>query len=175
MDPEKFALGNPFVGDPRAELDDAWDTLLRSMSSTRLITGFAKVLDIQIRVDPGEFSQLQPQLNRTSLRLPNGSFIIRFEVYHQLHCLKWIRKWIHRDHYWPNISGYELHERRWHIGMPCLTFSKHLKILILMVDIIEHCLEGFRLGATCDPSLAPSTFHFVDRTASDEITANGNM
>ncbi|KAF2190339.1 hypothetical protein K469DRAFT_561455 [Zopfia rhizophila CBS 207.26] len=137
MDPEKFAIGNPFVGDPRPELDNAWDNLLQN---------------IQIRVDLNEFALLQPQLNRSSLQLPDGSYIIRLRVYHELHCLKWIRKWIHREHYWPNLSGYELHEKRWHI---------------------EHCLESFRLHAMCKPSLAPSTFNFVNRTVSDAVTADG--
>ncbi|KAF2790084.1 hypothetical protein K505DRAFT_312045 [Melanomma pulvis-pyrius CBS 109.77] len=137
MDPEKFAIGNPFVGDPRAELDNAWDALLQNT---------------QIWVEPSEYAQMQPQLNRTSLRLPDGSYIVRLKAYHELHCLKWIREWIHRDHYWPNITGYELHERRWHI---------------------EHCLEEFRTNAMCKPSLAPATFNFVDRSASDDITADG--
>jgi hypothetical protein len=37
-------------------------------------------------------------------------------VYHELHCLKWIRKWIHREHYGSDLEGKALHERRWHIG-----------------------------------------------------------
>ncbi|PSN75084.1 hypothetical protein BS50DRAFT_643716 [Corynespora cassiicola Philippines] len=138
MDPERFAEGNPFVGDPRLELDEAWNNLLRN---------------IQISVKPYEFDLLQPQLNRSSLRLPEGSYVIRLKVFHKLHCLKWIRKWIHRDHYWPDVSGYELYERRWHI---------------------EHCLESLRLDTMCRPSLAPATFHFVDRNASDDLTANGD-
>lgn len=32
MDPNTFAIDNPFVGEPRPELDHAWDELLQSMS-----------------------------------------------------------------------------------------------------------------------------------------------
>ncbi|KAH7092267.1 hypothetical protein FB567DRAFT_516877 [Paraphoma chrysanthemicola] len=137
MDPETFAAGNPFIGEPRPELDNAWDELLQN---------------IQISVTPTEFANLQPQLNRSTLRLPDGSYMIRLRVYHELHCLKWIRKWMHREHYWPDLSGYALHERRWHI---------------------EHCLEDLRRSVMCQPSLAPSTFEFLDRKTSDAITADG--
>ncbi|KAF2750983.1 hypothetical protein M011DRAFT_189523 [Sporormia fimetaria CBS 119925] len=139
MDPKHFADGNPFVGDPREELDQAWDGLLEN---------------IQISLTADEFSQVRPQLgdNRSTLVLPDGGHIVRFRVYHELHCLKWIRKWMHREHYWPDLTGYALHERRWHI---------------------EHCLEEFRMHAMCHPSLAPATFYFLDRKTSDEITADG--
>lgn len=30
MNPSTFAEGNPYVGDPRMELDNAWDELLQS-------------------------------------------------------------------------------------------------------------------------------------------------
>ncbi|KAF2205338.1 hypothetical protein GQ43DRAFT_335407, partial [Delitschia confertaspora ATCC 74209] len=123
--------GNPFVGNPRPELDAAWDGLLKN---------------IQIHVSPDEFDQLQPQLNRTSLRLEHGSgdYIIRLGVYHHLHCLKWVRKWIHREHYWPELEGEALHERR---------------------QFVEHCLESFRLSVMCTASLAPSTFYFMPNTS----------
>lgn len=72
---------------------------------------------MQVSVDEEEFARLRPQLNQSTLKLPDGSYIIRLAVYHELHCIKWIRKWMFRDHYWPHLSREALLERRWHIGM----------------------------------------------------------
>ncbi|MGI4815898.1 MAG: oxidase ustYa family protein, partial [Janthinobacterium lividum] len=112
--------GNPFAGDPHPEHDKAWSDILEN---------------IHIRVNEDELREL----NRTSLALKDGGFLLQLGAYHELHCVKWIRKWIHRDHYWPALSGGMLLERKVHI---------------------DHCLEMFRFNAMCRGSQAVTTFEW---------------
>ncbi|KAF2649811.1 hypothetical protein K491DRAFT_610045, partial [Lophiostoma macrostomum CBS 122681] len=117
--------GNPFVGDPRPEHDKAWNTLIQN---------------IHIRITSEEHALLLVPNNRSTLQLADGtSYMIGLGVYHELHCLKWIRHWIHREVYWPDLTGAALEERKWHI---------------------EHCLELLRVNTMCNPHLGPSTFYW---------------
>ncbi|KAF2123207.1 hypothetical protein BDV96DRAFT_510950 [Lophiotrema nucula] len=125
LDPANFS-GNPFVGDPRPEHDEAWNGLMQN---------------IHLRITPDEYEKVKPQIDRETAQLANGQgYIVGLGVYHELHCLKWIRHWIHRDIYWPELEGEALEERKWHI---------------------EHCLELFRLNTMCDASLAISTYDWL--------------
>ncbi len=80
-------VDNPFSGDPRPELDQAWHDLLRSMfaricRSDVLINSF--VLDDNIRVSRSDLDAL----NLTSVYVRDGSDgIASLSVYHALHCL----------------------------------------------------------------------------------------
>jgi hypothetical protein len=75
------------------------------------------LIDIHIRITPEEHDLLLVPRNRSTLQLSDGTgYLIGLGVYHELHCLKWIRHWIHRDVYWPDLTGAALEERKWHIG-----------------------------------------------------------
>lgn len=104
---------NPFVGAPRPELDDAWHDLLEN--------SYVHVSE-----------QTLQKLNRSTIALNDGSYVGGLGVYHELHCLKQIRHWIHRDYYMPNISGHALVEMELHI---------------------DHCVEFFRKSVMCTGSL----------------------
>ncbi|KAF4621709.1 hypothetical protein G7Y89_g14496 [Cudoniella acicularis] len=107
--------GNPYASDPRPEHDQAWFDILR---------------DTHIRVSEEELRRI----NRASLALKDGSgYVAQLGAYHELNCVKWIRKWIHREHYWSTLEGAMLAKRKVHI---------------------DHCLEYMRLIAMCRGSQA---------------------
>lgn len=109
LDPANFS-GNPFVGDPRPEHDEAWNGLMQN---------------IHLRITADEYEKIKPQIDRETAQLSNGQgYIVGFGVYHELHCLKWIRHWIHRDVYWPELEGEALEERKWHIGKSSSTMNE---------------------------------------------------
>lgn len=79
-------LESPFMGNPRPELDDAWHRLLRNTN---------------IRVS-GETLR---KVNATSIAFADGDgYYAQLGMYHELHCLKRIRHFIHKDYYNPNQS-----------------------------------------------------------------------
>jgi len=118
---EALDENNPFAGDPRPEHDRAWSDILQNS---------------HVRFSEKEMIRM----NRTSIALKDGSgYVAQLSAYHELHCVKWIRKWIHREHYWPALKGALLLERKTHI---------------------DHCLEHMRLNAMCHGSRAVTTFEW---------------
>jgi len=108
---------NPFKGPPRPELDDAWNKLLGPSA---------------IRVD----GEVLDKINRTSVPLLDGSgFMVGLDVYHQLHCVKYIRKFIHPEYY--NITEPNV--------------SQH----------VDHCLESIRQYIMCNADVALLTFDWI--------------
>ena len=115
---------NHFVGAPRPELDEAWDSLLRSTSpipSNHLYIAHQPTPpDSYVRISTLEYTRLR--FNRSALELADGSgHMLSLGAYHSLHYLKQVYKWIRRDSYPGKLFGAKLEERRWHIGTFCCT------------------------------------------------------
>jgi len=116
---------NPFAGPPGGiyDIDESWRDLLRN---------------VNMRVTKDE---LQPT-NQTSVELPeNGGYLAWFSVYHDLHCLKTLRQWNYRDHYFPNLTRSER------------------SILEMHVD---HCIEYIRQGAMCHADTSLTAFRWAN-------------
>ena len=79
-------------------------------------------------------------MNQSSLELKSGGYVAQLGVFHQLHCVKWFRQWMRREHYWPELHGVMLEERKRHI---------------------DHCLEMFRFHAMCHPDLSVGTYKWI--------------
>ncbi|KAL4994490.1 hypothetical protein BDV10DRAFT_151154 [Aspergillus recurvatus] len=114
---------NPFTGEPRPELDAAWGHLLEPMTT---------------KITANELSHLPD----TSIPFADGSgYIAELAVYHELHCVKRIRRYLHLTHYYPNISAPDLVRENTHI---------------------DHCLEYWREAAMCRGDTTLSTFRWKD-------------
>lgn len=116
-----------FAQDPSPEVDDAWHNLIDSeyASSIVLVRNMLTCPDINLRILPHEMEKL----GYDSLEFQDGSgFLGTMAVYHELHCLKRIRWWFYRDHYWPNMTAAEELEHYTHAG---------------------HCLELMRQASMC--------------------------
>ncbi|RWA13616.1 hypothetical protein EKO27_g1509 [Xylaria grammica] len=101
-----------YAGFPNAESDTAWSELLRG---------------INLKIFPEEMKRL----GYDSLKLKDGSgYVASLAVYHELHCIKRVRKMIYRDYYYPNITESEWVHRMGHIGRkpqsPALTTGRLL-------------------------------------------------
>ncbi|KJZ79190.1 hypothetical protein HIM_01341 [Hirsutella minnesotensis 3608] len=80
-------VDNPFSGEPRPELDEAWHRLLRNDN---------------IRV-PKDYLD---EKNLTSVYTKDGSEgVASLSVYHSLHCLKKVKKMLFKEHYHQNKSS----------------------------------------------------------------------
>ncbi|KAJ8131022.1 hypothetical protein O1611_g2609 [Lasiodiplodia mahajangana] len=100
----------PYTGYPSPQSDEAWGELLEGIS---------------VKILPHEMERL----GYSSLKLKDGSgYVGSLGVYHELHCIKRVRKMIYRDYYYPNMTTDEWHHRMGHI---------------------EHCLEQIRQSAIC--------------------------
>ncbi|KAI0602838.1 hypothetical protein F4775DRAFT_597977 [Biscogniauxia sp. FL1348] len=120
-------LDSPFSQKPGPELDAAWHEQLSGMN---------------IRVS----SEWLKPFNAESVHLANGSgVLVQLGVYHELHCLKKLKHWIYRSHYYGNISATDLEEEEAHI---------------------EHCLEWLRVAVLCRGDTTLTTFRWGGRGGS---------
>ncbi|KAK8055066.1 hypothetical protein PG993_000293 [Apiospora rasikravindrae] len=113
---------NVFTGDPRDELDEAWRNLVKPMT---------------IKITAQELQQL----GESSIAMKDGSgYIAELAVFHELHCIKRIRRHLRLDYYYGNMTEDE--ETR---------EARHM----------DHCLEYWREAAMCrgDPTLATFVWH----------------
>ncbi|QPH12467.1 hypothetical protein C2857_004664 [Epichloe festucae Fl1] len=109
---------SPFKGPPRSELDEAWDKLLGPSS---------------VRVSKATLERI----NRTSVPLRDGSgYMAGLDVYHQLHCLRYVRRYLHQDYY-------------------NMTKEKNLG------QHIDHCLESLRQYIMCNADVSLLTFDWI--------------
>ncbi|KAI0187900.1 hypothetical protein EV127DRAFT_435571 [Xylaria flabelliformis] len=117
-----LAEGSIYAGYPNSESDAAWNALMEG---------------INLKILPEEMSQL----DQGSLELKDGTgYLGTLGVYHELHCIKRIRRWIYRDYYYPNATDDEYNERMTHA---------------------EHCLEFIRQAAMCHGDITVTSFKWL--------------
>ena len=131
---------NPFKGQPRPELDEAWRKLIKCLHKSfplaspqnRLTRCFP---DQSIRVQKEDLVRI----NRTSLPLNDdgGGYLAVVDVFHELHCLNYVREYLHRDYY----HNKETPETQ-----------------ILHVD---HCIDTLRQTLMCHGDIALHTFDWI--------------
>ncbi|KAB8263844.1 hypothetical protein BDV32DRAFT_146148 [Aspergillus pseudonomiae] len=114
---------NVFTGNPRPEFDAAWKHLLEPMT---------------IKISSEELSHLPDP----SIAFKDGSgYIAELAVYHEIHCIKRIRRHFHLDRYYPNMTEDDRIREEAHI---------------------DHCLEYWREAAMCRGDTTLATFRWVD-------------
>ncbi|KAF2845812.1 hypothetical protein T440DRAFT_434131 [Plenodomus tracheiphilus IPT5] len=122
--PERFALAenSAFAGPPSTDIDMAWRKLLDH---------------VNIRASSDELALA----NQTSIELPhNRGSLVWMDVSHQLHCVKYLRQWIYRQHYHPDVGPDE--EPHW----------------LLHTD---HCLDLVRQALMCRADTSLMTFEWA--------------
>ncbi|KAK7182248.1 hypothetical protein PSPO01_11721 [Paraphaeosphaeria sporulosa] len=115
---------SPYAGLPSSSIDAAWHYLLEPTT---------------IRVTPGELNRS----NQTSVPLPGGGYMAWLGVFHELHCIKMVRQWVYRDHYYPNITEDEFEESSIHA---------------------DHCLDILRSAALCHGDTTLTTFGWTNKS-----------
>ncbi|KAI0465719.1 hypothetical protein F4859DRAFT_500059 [Xylaria cf. heliscus] len=129
--------GSIYAGYPSRESEMAWNALMEGTN---------------IKIYPEEMSKL----NQVSLEMKDRTgYLGVLGVYHELHCIKRIRKWFYRDYYYPNATTLEYHERMTHA---------------------EHCIEFIRQSAMChgDTTVTPFKWlHDADGKVIEPTTKEG--
>ncbi|KAF7532290.1 hypothetical protein G7054_g8112 [Neopestalotiopsis clavispora] len=108
---------NVYTGEPREDHDNAWRKLIEPMV---------------VKISAEELHQL----GEPSIALRDGSgYMAELAVFHELHCIKRIRRHLHLDYYYGNMTADEEDREVRHM---------------------DHCLEYWREAAMCrgDPTLA---------------------
>ncbi|KZZ87550.1 hypothetical protein AAL_08356 [Moelleriella libera RCEF 2490] len=98
-----------FSGEPRPESALAWHNLMNNMT---------------VRVTREELEAH----NQTSVELPNGGHLAWIGAFHELHCVKILRRWAWREHFMPNLTAHQKAHQMVHV---------------------DHCLEALRNAAIC--------------------------
>ncbi|KAL2126056.1 hypothetical protein VTI74DRAFT_1857 [Chaetomium olivicolor] len=119
---QKFNSGNglhgDFIGPPRPALEKAWAELLRPMN---LRLGREDILAYHREGD--------------AVALSDGSgYVGSLNVYHELHCVRWLHKYVWNDKYWPDADAETKRKNRSHS---------------------DHCLNTLRKFAMCHGDVGP--------------------
>ncbi|KAJ6784909.1 hypothetical protein PWT90_02382 [Aphanocladium album] len=113
---------SPYQGEPSDELDQAWTDLLQYSN---------------VWVSGEELSKI----NKTSIPVPGeeDKYWVELSVVHELHCIKRLRQYLHKDYYFPNRS------------------AEDQRLNYLHTD---HCLEILRQSVMChaDTSMITMTW-----------------
>ena len=134
----------------------------------------AKPLAITIKISSEELSRLHAD----SIAFADGSgYIAEMAVYHELHCIKRIRRHFYLDRYYPDMSPEERVKEDAHIGESFGCKHYHIEIYNALelsgsqiwenkTDSIacnlDHCLEYWREATMCRGDTAITTFRWVD-------------
>ena len=102
---------SPYVGNDFASADAAWEALLQPM---------------HLRVSTSELQEQDQGL--TSVDLPNGGQLAWLGVFHELHCVKVLRKMNYREHYHGNLTAEKLEDLQAHV---------------------DHCIDQLREASMC--------------------------
>ena len=77
-----------------------------------------------IKVSQQEWDQAK--LPESTLHFKDGSGVVaELSVYHELHCIRRIRRHLYLDHYYPNMTANagEFNKEKLHIGMPIVPLN----------------------------------------------------
>lgn len=118
-------VDSPYAGVPSEESDAAWSNLIANMS---------------VRVTDKELAAH----NQTSVSLPNGGYLAWLGGFHELHCVKLLRRWSWREHYYgTNMTAHDVQHAMVHI---------------------DHYLEWLRNTAVCRADTSALTVFKWDPT-----------
>ncbi|KAI1198161.1 hypothetical protein F5X97DRAFT_323731 [Nemania serpens] len=116
---------NPFTGKPRPEFDTAWRDI---------------VAPITIKVSGSELESFSE--GDSTIAFKDGSgYIAELGAYHELHCIKRVRRYLSLEHYYPNMSNEDRVREDAHL---------------------EHCLEYWRESVMCRGDTTLGTFFWRD-------------
>ncbi|KAL9077675.1 MAG: hypothetical protein Q9161_000047 [Pseudevernia consocians] len=86
---------------------------------------------------------IDPERKEQAIALPDGGYFGTLTVFHELHCLKRLHRYMYPSYYFPNLSDQEKEDNRYHN---------------------EHCIDMLRQSVMCHGDTTPLTMRW-GRTA----------
>ncbi|KAB8349607.1 hypothetical protein FH972_023630 [Carpinus fangiana] len=128
-----IAADSQYAGNRSETVDRAWEELLSGINSRASI------------------SELESS-SISSVKLPEGEYLVWPEALHQLHCVKRIREWVYREQYLGGLSGSAEHHWMVHV---------------------DHCIELLRQAIMCKPDRGRMGFHWTSESDRPTLNLNG--
>ncbi|KAI8950686.1 hypothetical protein F4801DRAFT_548030 [Xylaria longipes] len=123
---------NPFTGKPRPDFDKAWHEI---------------VAPITIKVSGSELERFSE--GDSTIAFKDGSgYIAELGVYHELHCVKRVRRYLSLENYYPNMTDEDRVKEDAHV---------------------DHCLEYWRESAMCRGDTTLGTFFWRDGVPTSRV------
>ncbi|MCJ1473609.1 hypothetical protein MMC13_002260 [Lambiella insularis] len=120
---DDYDNSSPYFGAPTPELDQAWLDLVQHTP---------------IVLSNEEFKHY----NKDGILLGDGSgYLATITMYHDMHCIRYLRQTLYADYYFPNHTERERIARRNHS---------------------EHCLKSLKHGVTCHGDITVRTMKWED-------------
>ena len=126
-----FDAPSPYRGPPSEELDEAW----------------SRITDIGVfGLSDTDFQTINPTYGDSAVRLPDdrgGQKAGSLEVFHQLHCLNFLRQSTFMEHYKSRV----------------VSFQDDPNVVRTHID---HCIEMLRQSIMCQSDLGVLTYNWVE-------------
>ena len=126
-----FDAPSPYRGPPSEELDEAW----------------TRITDIGVfGLSDTEFQKINSTYGNSAVRLPDdrgGQKAGSLEVFHQLHCLNFLRQSTYIEHYKTRV----------------VSFQDDSNVVRTHID---HCIEMLRQSIMCQSDLGVLTYNWVE-------------
>ncbi|KAF2269568.1 hypothetical protein CC78DRAFT_509075 [Lojkania enalia] len=81
-------------------------------------------------------------LSNNLVQYHGGGYIASLGVYHDIHCLNKLRRYVYRDTYLDKVPERNISE-----------YEEHL---------VDHCIDMLRVSIMCSPDLSMYTFHWPE-------------
>lgn len=128
----------PYSGYPRPELEEAWDGLLGKMN---------------VRFSLEDLKAFNR--DEDAVQLPDGSgYAGTLNIYHEIHCVKWMHTHMYQEHYYPNLDDAQREENRLHS---------------------EHCLNHLRKSAMCHGDVGMVTYRWANISRKPQAAATAHQ
>ncbi|ETS78823.1 hypothetical protein PFICI_08676 [Pestalotiopsis fici W106-1] len=135
-----LVIDSPYNGPPSQEVDKAWGDLLENMN---------------IAVPKSDIERI----GATSIPIPDtdNMYFAGLGVFHELHCIKRLRQYTWKEHYFPNSTAEEDRLNRLHTG------KQNMDIVDVLADAYkspDHCLEIMRQATLCRADISLFTLQW---------------
>ncbi|KAI1126592.1 hypothetical protein F5Y10DRAFT_266911 [Nemania abortiva] len=143
-------VNNLFAGEPRPELDEAWNHLLQN-DNIRVLKAYLE------------------DLNLTTVYTLDGSErIVSLSVYHSFRCLKKVKRMLFKEYCHSGKSDEVMQREARHVGK-CAIDSPGQRIKSSNIQRKQdHCIEYIRESLMCHPDLSMVSFRWINNTAQYE-------
>ena len=142
---------NDFKGKPSPRLDKAWSHLVNGKFFLFDSLTYIKLMPSAPRFTVSKAELQKADIESIELADHSGRYLVQLDVFHELHCLNFVRQRLHRDYYNETMHKSSVDDIG-HAGKITSTICGELKLMIR-----DHCIDMIRQSLQChaDISLVP--------------------
>lgn len=95
--------------------------------------------------------------------MADGGYLAGLGVYHDIHCLRRLRLFLHSNYYYVNLTEINMEYLREHLGkLKSLLKGYHMSKRLILIILLGHCIESLRRSVMCNADTNIFTFTWAE-------------